>query len=131
VTCRSACFLLDGSRFGTPIQVATGAIDPISFSPDSRLFAATSADQTTTLWDVRARKRLGDSFPIQAGSIPVARISANGTLVIDNLADTALWPTDVRSWQRFACRVAGRDLTRDEWNDLLPDRAYQRVCSSD
>jgi WD40 repeat protein/class 3 adenylate cyclase/energy-coupling factor transporter ATP-binding protein EcfA2 len=118
----------DGSPLGSPIQVATGPIDPISFSPAGRLFVASSGDQTTTLWDVGSRKRLGTPFAIEPGSVPVSRFTPAGDLVIDNLVDTAVWPTDLRSWQRFACRVAGRNLTRREWSDLLPDRPYRRVC---
>jgi len=40
------------------------------------------------------------------------------------------WPIDVRTWERFACRVAGRQLTRAEWADALPDRPYERVCGT-
>ena len=29
----------------------------------------------------------------------------------------------------YACQVAGRDLTREEWNDVLPDRPYERTCT--
>ena len=86
------------------------------------------ADQTATLLDLRARKRLGNPFSIEQGSIPVARFTPGSDLVIDNLTDTAQWPTDVRRWRAFACQVAGRDLTRAEWNDLLPDRPYQSIC---
>jgi WD40 repeat protein/class 3 adenylate cyclase len=118
----------NGEPLGASIQVATGAIDPISFSPDGRLFAASSIDQTTRLWDVPSRKRLGNSFPIEEGSVPVARFAPDGHLVIDNLADTTQWPIDLRTWVRFACQVAGRDLTRTEWADLLPDQPYQHVC---
>ncbi len=117
-----------GAQVGSPIQVATGAVDPISFSPDGRLLVATSADQTTTVWDVDSRKRVGTSFAIETGSIPVARFAPNGDLVIDNLADTAVWPTSLDAWEHFACRVAGRDLTRAEWSDLLPNRPYRRIC---
>ena len=35
------------------------------------------------------------------------------------------------SWKRHACVVAGRDLTAQEWKDVLPDRPYRTVCSSD
>ena len=118
----------DGSPLGSPLQVATGAIDPVSFSPDGRMFVASSADQTATLWDVKARKRLANPFAIDVGSIPVARFTPAGDLVIDNLTDTALWPTDVQRWVRFACQVAGRDLTPAEWHDLLPHRSYRHVC---
>jgi WD40 repeat protein/class 3 adenylate cyclase len=116
------------TRLGSPIQVAAGAINPISFSPDGRLFVASSGDQTATVWDLGSRKRLGNAFPIEQGSIPVARFAPSGDLVIDNLSDTAVWPTNLRTWERFACQVAGRDLTRAEWSDLLPGRPYRRVC---
>jgi WD40 repeat protein len=118
----------DGSPLGSPLQVATGAIDPLSFSPNGRMFAASSADQTATLWDIQARKRLANPFPIEIGSIPVARFTPGGDLVIDNLTETAQWPTDVQRWVGFACKVAGRDLTRAEWHDVLPNRAYRHVC---
>jgi WD40 repeat protein/class 3 adenylate cyclase/energy-coupling factor transporter ATP-binding protein EcfA2 len=117
-----------GTQLGSSLQVATGAVDPISFSPDGRLLVATSTDQTTTLWDLESRKRLGISFALETGSIPVVRFAPNGDLVIDNLADTAVWPTGLDAWERFACQVAGRDLTRAEWADLLPNRPYQHVC---
>jgi hypothetical protein len=35
------------------------------------------------------------------------------------------------AWKRHACLVAGRDLTRQEWEDVLPERPYQAVCSGD
>ena len=63
------------------------------------------------------------------GSIPVARFAPDGDLVIENLADTAVWPSDVRAWVNFACQVAGRNLTRAEWRDLLPERPYQQICA--
>jgi hypothetical protein len=80
----------DGSELGAPLQVANGQVQAISFSPDSRLFAAST--ETATLWDVRARKRLGNPFPIEQGSVPVARFAPSGDLVVANVADTAQWP---------------------------------------
>ncbi|MFN2590298.1 MAG: WD40 repeat domain-containing protein, partial [Actinomycetota bacterium] len=118
----------DGSPAGPPIQVATGTVDPLSFSPDGRLFAASSSDLTATIWDLRSRTRLGNPFPIEQGSIPVARFAPNGVLVIDNLSSTSLWPSDLRTWVRFACHVAGRDLSRTEWTELLGERPYRSVC---
>lgn len=117
-----------GEQLGPPIQVASGPIDPISFSPDGRRFAASSSDQTATLWDIQSRKRLGNTFPVEQSSIPVARFAAGGDLVIDNVAHVSVWPMDLRAWVRFACQVTGRDLTRAEWSDLLPDRPYRHVC---
>ncbi len=118
----------DGKPLESPIRVATETLESISFSPDGRLFAATSADLTTTLWDLRSRKRLGSSFPVRQEALPVAQFTPKGDLLIVYLADAAQWPTDLRTWERFACQVAGRELSRDEWRDLLLARPYRGVC---
>jgi WD40 repeat protein len=116
-----------GNPVGSPIRVATNRIATISFSPDNRLLVASSTDQTVILVDLESRKRIGASFPIDESSVPVARFAPNGDVVIDYLPNTAQWPADLRTWVRFGCPVAGRDLTRAEWNDLLPNRP-RRVC---
>ena len=30
-----------------------------------------------------------------------------------------LWDIDVESWQREACKIANRDLTQKEWDELV------------
>jgi hypothetical protein len=38
------------------------------------------------------------------------------------------WDVRPSSWARHACAVAGRRLTRTEWNDALPGRDYAPAC---
>jgi WD40 repeat protein/class 3 adenylate cyclase len=118
----------NGKQIGSPIEVATGPINPISFSRDGRLFVASSFDGTATVWDIASRKRLGNSFPIRELWIPTAYFVPSGDLVIDYGSRITVWPMDLRAWERFACQVAGRDLTDAEWRDLLPERPYRQVC---
>ena len=33
------------------------------------------------------------------------------------------------AWIAHACRVAGRDLTADEWRDTFADQAPRKTCS--
>ena len=117
-----------GEQTSAPIQVAAGLVEEIAFSPNGTTFAVGSTDATASLWDLRSRKRLGDPFPPYPGSVPAVVFEPNGRLLIIPLANAYEWPTDVRTWERFACRVAGRDLTPEEWHDLLPNRTYQPVC---
>jgi WD40 repeat protein/class 3 adenylate cyclase/tRNA A-37 threonylcarbamoyl transferase component Bud32/energy-coupling factor transporter ATP-binding protein EcfA2 len=119
----------DGKPVGAPLQIATTPLDPISFSPDGRLLVASALDGTQTLWDLRARRRLGKSFPARTGGDAAAHFAPDGDVVIEYLGEGAIWPTDARVWQRYACQVAGRDLTRAEWSDVLPDRDYRHVCA--
>ncbi|HEY3944943.1 MAG TPA: TIR domain-containing protein [Solirubrobacteraceae bacterium] len=111
-----------------PLHVATASIAAISFSPDGSQLAASSTDQSTTLWNLRSRTQVGNSFPSRPLVITVPVFERNGRLLIDYLADAADWPMKVGAWERFACRVAGRNLTQTEWHDILPNRPYMRVC---
>jgi hypothetical protein len=92
------------------------------------MVAVGDADGTATVWDLHARKRVGDPFPISTNLIPAVLFEPNGRLFITELGAVTEWPVDVRSWERFACRVANRDITREEWEDVLPNRPYRHVC---
>jgi class 3 adenylate cyclase/WD40 repeat protein/tRNA A-37 threonylcarbamoyl transferase component Bud32/energy-coupling factor transporter ATP-binding protein EcfA2 len=117
-----------GGQAQPPIRAAAGNILMLSFSPDGRSFAVGAADNAVSVWDLGARKRMGDPFGPYPGNIPYGIFEPNGRLLVDVLEYAVEWPTDVGTWQRFACRAVGRDLTREEWNDLLPNRPYQSVC---
>ena len=111
-----------------PLHVSTGNVAQISFSTDATTMVISSHDGSTTLWDLRSRKQIGSSFPARPNVITSPVFEPNGKLLLEYLADAAQWPTDVGSWERFACQVAGRDLTPAEWHDILPARRYMRVC---
>ena len=111
-----------------PLHVSPSAVAGISFSPDGTLMAVSSLDGSTTLWDLRSHQQLGSSFPERPSTITVPVFEPNGRLLIDYDADAAQWPMDVSSWERFACQVAGRDMTPAEFHQILPDRPYMHVC---
>ena len=39
-----------------------------------------------------------------------------------------MWNVDPSLWIRTACAIAGRNLTRAEWRQYLPDRPYRVTC---
>jgi len=119
-----------GKPVSAPLQVAAGEISQMSLSPDGRSLVVSSDDHTASIWDLRSRSRLGDAFGPYQGTVPAVAFEPDGRVLIDLLSNAVQWPTDVRTWERFACRAAGRGLTRAEWHDLLPDRSYQRVCTA-
>ena len=41
---------------------------------------------------------------------------------------TTVLDVDPHSWQRTACRLAGRNLTRTEWAQYVPGQAYRKTC---
>ena len=40
------------------------------------------------------------------------------------------WDVRPSSWERHACAVAGRTLTRAEWDEALRGRAYAPACAA-
>lgn len=41
------------------------------------------------------------------------------------------WETDLDRALDFACQMAGRNLTEEEWAEFLPEQPYQSVCPDD
>ena len=39
------------------------------------------------------------------------------------------YPVTTSAWLQTACDIAGRDLTRAEWDRYLPGREYRATCS--
>ena len=116
-----------GRQTAPKIQVATGDVGQISFSPDGRSYAVGSQDGTASVWDVRSGTRVGNPY-VSPDAIPQVVFEPNGRLLIENLTTAIEWPMNVETWEQFACRVAGRNLTRAEWHDALPNRAYRPTC---
>jgi WD40 repeat protein len=117
-----------GTQLGPPIQVSAASVVQISFSPDGHLIAAGSGDGSSILIDASSREQVGNSFPVLQQAVPAPQFEPDGDLLIVYLTNAGRYPTDLQAWERFACQVAGRDLTPAEWSSFLPNRPYQHVC---
>ena len=62
------------------------------------------------------------------GLAPQVAFKPDGRLIVGEFVSAIEWPLDRPTLQRFACQVAGRDMTRAEWEDVLPNQPYRRVC---
>ncbi|HEY6526617.1 MAG TPA: protein kinase, partial [Solirubrobacteraceae bacterium] len=111
-----------GRAVRPPLRAAIGDISYVAFSPDGRSLAVSGVDNDVDLWDLRTRKMLGSPWGPYPDIVPRVLFDRNGRLLIIQPEKTEEWPMDVRTWERFACQVAGRNLTRAEWHDELPNR---------
>jgi WD40 repeat protein/energy-coupling factor transporter ATP-binding protein EcfA2 len=106
------------------------------FSPDGSVLATSATDRTAALWDVGSGKQLGGPFasslPVeQPNAWPVAALDPSGRTLALTLDNTLLlWDIDPAFWSRRACSVANRALTRQEWDNFLPDRPYRPSCGT-
>jgi WD40 repeat protein len=117
--------------FGKPLERANGHILTISFSPDGLTLATSSDDGGVRLWDLATQKPIGTALPGLDEHWVSAAFTPDGKQLF-TYYDTGLayrWQVTENAWKRQACSIAGRELTPAEWQDVLPHRPYEPVCS--
>jgi WD40 repeat protein len=111
------------------LPMRIGPVMSLAVSPDSETLAAGS-DGAIQLFDVRSQQPIGT--PLTAvRNRPVAPLFTRDGAHLFGITDTGLsyrWDVRPSSWARQACAIAGRRLTRAEWQDALPGRDYAPAC---
>jgi hypothetical protein len=115
---------------------AVGGIDTVNVSADGRTLSTYSLDNTVTLYDLEGGVQLGDPIPVsgewnyEMGGVHSGVLRADGAeLAINVPAGIAVWDLRPSSHADAACRMAGRDLTRDEWAAYLAELGpYRSTC---
>ena len=104
----------------------------LNYSDDGELLVSGAADGGVSLWDASTLDLLGTVYPPHRGE-PVPA----GAQFIGDTHDVAIasydgrvyrWETDLDRAIDFACQMAGRNLTEEEWEEFLPAQPYQSVC---
>jgi hypothetical protein len=107
----------------------------LNFSDDGERLVSGADDGGVSLWDATTLDLLGTVHPPHHGQ-PVPA----GAQFIGDTHDVAIashdgtvyrWETDVERALDFACQMAGRDLTDEEWEEFLPAQPYRSVCPQD
>ena len=119
--------------FGRLMSFVSGAApDALAFSPDSRLLARGSADQTIRIWDVGRGKELGQLKGHQ-GSIASVSFAPDGRTLASASADTTVLVWDVARFHEAVKPQAAELSPQDaesRWNDLAGDdaaKAWQAI----
>jgi WD40 repeat protein len=122
-----------GEQVGAPfIDTAGDFWASIVFTQDGRTMAAAGLDSgAVATWEVRTRRRaspnLADSGHGSPTESPLAFSSDGRILAAGGYETTTVWGVDDTRWPAVVCRVAGRGLTREEWQQFVATR-YREMC---
>jgi WD40 repeat protein/DNA-binding SARP family transcriptional activator/energy-coupling factor transporter ATP-binding protein EcfA2 len=111
-------------------------VHSVAFNPHGKTLA-TVDDNKVRLWDLASMRQIGPALP--GPEQPVCPVpfcfnlvefdhSGNHLIALYPSGTGIVWDVDPRLWEQRACAVAGRSLTREEWQELLPSRRYQPAC---
>jgi WD40 repeat protein/serine/threonine protein kinase len=103
----------------------------LEFSPDGRTLVVSGFEPVASLWDVGTGTQIGPQ--LTAGDRrTMIDLSPDGRHLLETHGNGqgAVWDIDPESWERRACDLANRTLTREEWEEFLPGRPYESACAS-
>jgi WD40 repeat protein len=115
---------------GRPLEGHTARITDAHFTPDGQTLVTAAGDGTVILSDVGTQKPIGSPIKLVPNTFASAALSADGSrlFAVSTRGQGISFEMSPEAWKRYACRVAGRELTPAEWDAELPGRPYQPVC---
>ena len=84
-----------------------------------------------SLWDAEALDLLGTVVvPVEKEALAVSPIiTSDGDVMMTSYDGRVYrWDTNLDHALAFACQMAGRSLTSDEWERALPNLPYKETC---
>ena len=82
-----------------------------------------------TLWDTRTFRQVAVPLPLDVNAGDArARFAPDGRLFVSSGSKLRAFTIDPAQWLARACREAGRILTPEEFEEVLPGRPYDPAC---
>jgi WD40 repeat protein/DNA-binding SARP family transcriptional activator len=104
----------------------------LKYSDDGERLVSGAGDGGVSLWDAASLELLGTVYPPHHGKpVPAAAefIGDSHDVAIASYDGRVYrWETDLDRALDFACQMAGRNLTEEEWAEFLPAQPYREVC---
>ena len=106
-----------------------GFVESITFAPDYASFVTTGQDGAVKLWDAATQQLLASVLPLGPNNrVRASFLAADRVLIVYDTGEIFEWDPRPDAWEAYACKVAGRNLTEAEWDELFPGQAYRVTC---
>ena len=120
-----------GTEVRPPVVGHNGDVYWVTFNADGSRIASGSNAGDVALWDGRTGELLSTAKVPGEERVVIAGFRPDGSLTVASFTGLVYrWDPGLSHAIQFACQAAGRDITRSEWAQELPGRAYQSVCPS-
>jgi WD40 repeat protein len=117
-----------GTTVAAPEPTHSGGVDWLAWTADGSHIISTGSGGLQ-LWDPSTGQVL-DSVETPNGGIGQFRGESAHVTIVDMDGRVLDWDTSRQHALDYACRIAGRDLTADEWSRYLGDQPRFQVCPS-
>jgi hypothetical protein len=108
---------------------SVGQVESLTFSDDGSRLLATGGNRVAQLFDSEAWIRVGAIPADTQESVIEGFLRPDGRALLANGRLGVLeWDIDPDRMAEAACTLAGRNLTRPEWETYLGDQPYRRTC---
>jgi WD40 repeat protein len=122
---------ISGTQAAGPLPVTAGQVSSIAFDPTGQRFATTATqDGTVKLFTTSTLQQEGTTLNTDQGATSTAAFGLHGNslLVVNDHGNAYTLPVSPTAWEQRACAIAGRNLTRQDWNRLVPGQSYSTIC---
>jgi WD40 repeat protein len=122
----------NGKRLAPPLLADSEEISDVAFDQSGKRFVTTGdEDGTIKLWFTAGLQQDGPRLAADSGSTSAAAFEprGGGLLAVDDRGGAFTWPTTLAAWEHRACALAGRNLTKAEWSELVGGPRYSTVCT--
>ena len=122
---------------GSPVQLDEGVVNSLTIDSTGRTILAAGSDGATWLFDLATRTQIGTPLGANPNTTTAALFlgsddAAPLALAVPNSgtspATLTHWNLEASFLSARACQVARRNLTRVEWQQILPNMPYAKVC---
>jgi WD40 repeat protein len=120
------------TEVGRPLRTEDSGVETVAFSPDGKLLATAGDGGIIQLWSVATGQKFGAPLTLTSGTVNAVAFSPDGKLLGSASDDgtAQLWATP-GTWIQQACQIAGRNLTKAEWDQYVGSRTpYVRNCAA-